>query len=1052
MRLSTQLTIAMIVLVVATAMAIGTLIYRNVAALALPRTLDRIEIHTQLVAGDLENTQSGVRAFVVGLTSAGSLLSMMRAQRAGGADPADGLTMVQWKERLAARFMAELRARPDYLRVGFVGLTDDGSENVLADRSAPGGVIRSTGFGEINRHSDEFQTIMGLRSDEAYVSQIAFGRNGEFANSPPVISVAAPVRYPDGRLFGAVMVALDMRRTFARIRQHLLPGTRLYVVNQQGEYLIRYDGTETSGSERFTRFQDEFPQIANEIRNEVAKPQIIQIRKGERFGIGWSTARFEGGPPITVFEMMPYSQVMAAAIAVRDDSIAGGVLAILVAALVSTLLARSLTKPLAEMTRAVQSFSGGKPTAVLLRGSGEIRTLANAFSHMATEVWEKTEAVKLEVMKRRRTETDLQGHAERARLFSAAVESSSDAIVTETVDGTITGWNPGAERLLGYMADEVIGKPANIIVPEHLHSKSGEVLRRISTGKEIEDYESVRIRKDGRQIDVSISVAPVKSDSGEIVGVAFAARDITAKKRVLHALLESEQLARGIVAAAPDAFIQFDENGKIVDWNPAAEAMFGWIKHEVLGMALGELVVKPDRRETFEKRIASYFRPTVSASIRAHFSEQFVRRDGELLDAEVAFGVLNLTHGYVFNMFVRDVTEKNAAEERLRQAQKMDAIGQLTGGVAHDFNNMLTIITGTIDILEAGVADRPELASIAKLINEAADRGAELTSRLLAFARKQPLQTRPTDVNDVIAESVRLLRPALGPNVEIDMLLEENLWSALIDSAQLSMAMVNLGINARDAMPNGGKLTLQTENVRLDQTSVNGDVEASEFVMIAVTDTGVGIPEEIRERVFEPFFTTKQIGKGTGLGLSMVYGFIKQSGGHVKLYSEEGIGTTIKLFLPRARAEELIEPATQAAIAGGDELILIVEDDALVRSYLTAQIQSFGYRTRSAANAAEALALIDDGLAFDLLFTDVIMPGQMNGRELAEEAEKRRPGLKVLFTSGFTEDAVIHRGRLNRGILLLAKPYRVADLARVLRCALDGDGLQPAARPTSKAS
>jgi nitrogen-specific signal transduction histidine kinase/ActR/RegA family two-component response regulator len=408
-------------------------------------------------------------------------------------------------------------------------------------------------------------------------------------------------------------------------------------------------------------------------------------------------------------------------------------------------------------------------------------------------------------------------------------------------------------------------------------------------------------------------------------------------------------------------------------------------------------------------------------------------------------------HGYVFNMFVRDVTEKNAAEERLRQAQKMDAIGQLTGGVAHDFNNMLTVITGTIDILEAGVADRPELAAIAKLINEAADRGAELTSHLLAFARKQPLQPRPTNIHDVIAEAARLLRPTLGRNVEIKVLLEKESWPALIDPAQLSMAIVNLGINARDAMPNGGKLTLETENMHLDQTSVNGEVQPCEFVMIAVTDTGIGIPEEIRERVFEPFFTTKPTGKGTGLGLSMVYGFVRQSGGHVKLYSEEGIGTTIKLFLPRAAAGDVIEPITPAAVAGGNELILIVEDDALVRSYVTAQIQSFGYRTRSATNAAEALALISDGLAFDLLFTDIIMPGQMNGRELAEEAGKRRPGLKVLFTSGFTEDAVINAGRLDSGIHLLAKPYRVADLARMLRYALDRDVLQPADIPTPKA-
>ena len=269
--------------------------------------------------------------------------------------------------------------------------------------------------------------------------------------------------------------------------------------------------------------------------------------------------------------------------------------------------------------------------------------------------------------------------------------------------------------------------------------------------------------------------------------------------------------------------------------------------------------------------------------------------------------------GYIINGFVRDITEKVAAEEQLKQAQKMESVGQLTGGIAHDFNNMLTVITGTIDILGDAVADKPQLAAIAKLISEAADRGAELTGHLLAFARKQPLQPRETDINALMVNSGKLLRPTLGEHIEIETILRPDVWPALVDPNQLSSALLNLAINARDAMPNGGKLTLETSNVVLDQNyaKTNADVPPGDYVLVAVSDTGQGIPEAIRNKVFEPFFTTKDVGKGTGLGLSMVYGFVKQSGGHIKVYSEEGHGTTFRIYLPRAGAQA--EPIARSA-------------------------------------------------------------------------------------------------------------------------------------------
>ena len=383
--------------------------------------------------------------------------------------------------------------------------------------------------------------------------------------------------------------------------------------------------------------------------------------------------------------------------------------------------------------------------------------------------------------------------------------------------------------------------------------------------------------------------------------------------------------------------------------------------------------------------------------------------------------------------------EKNVADLRLRQSQKMEAVGQLTGGIVHDLNNILTVITGTIEILAEGVADRPELVAITKMIDEAGVRGADLTQRLLAFARKQPLRPREVDLNALVTEAANLLPPTLGENVEVHLMLAADTSRALIDPCQLKNTIRNLALNARDAMVDGGKLTIETGNAVLDDNfaSMNGDVTAGNYVMVAVTDSGHGIPACILDHVFEPFFTTKEVGKGSGLGLSMVYGFVKQSNGHIKIDSEEGRGTTVRIYLPQAVGiAEPAEFARPSSVEGGRETILVVEDDHLVRTFVVGQIQSLGYATLAAVNAAEALVVIDGPTEIDLLFTDMIMPGSMNGRQLADKALQRRSSLKILFTSGYSNEAIIHHGHLDAGVLLLAKPYRKSDLARMIRAAL----------------
>ncbi|WP_192739797.1 CHASE3 domain-containing protein [Bradyrhizobium sp. OAE829] len=390
-------------------------------------------------------------------------------------------------------------------------------------------------------------------------------------------------------------------------------------------------------------------------------------------------------------------------------------------------------------------------------------------------------------------------------------------------------------------------------------------------------------------------------------------------------------------------------------------------------------------------------------------------------------------------LLYHDITATREIERKLQQSQKLDAIGKLTGGVAHDFNNMLTVITGTTERLVAALEDQPALRKTAELIDVAAERCIELIQHLLAFARRQPLQPRNIDVNGTVLDIAKLLRPTLGEHIEIDSILEPEVAAAHIDPSQLANSLLNMAINARDAMPEGGKLLLETRNVTLDEAyaKANPDVLPGPYVMLAVSDTGTGMSKETQDKVFEPFFTTKEVGKGTGLGMSMVYGFVKQSGGHIRIYSEEGHGTTIKLYLPPARGQAPAAVAAAAPLVGGAETILVVEDDDLVRNFVTTQLQTLGYQTLDTADGPSALQAVKNGLPFDLLFTDVILPNGMSGRQLADEVVKHRPGMRVLYTSGYTDNAIVHQGRLDPGVLLLSKPYRKSQLAKMIRQALD---------------
>jgi len=634
---------------------------------------------------------------------------------------------------------------------------------------------------------------------------------------------------------------------------------------------------------------------------------------------------------------------------------------------------------------------------------------------------------------RREAASEKNLRAERDRLFGAVVKSSNDAIITKLLDGSITSWNPAAERLFGFAAAEAIGQSINIIVPPDRRAEVRDIIDRSGRGEHIQHHETSRVCKDGRHVEVSLSISPILSVAGKIIGISETVHDITERKQTRQALDQEIEERRRIFETSNDLILVTDTSGNFIQVSPSVTAILGYQPSDMIGHSAVEFIHAEDLEHTRKE-----MRAARRGQSKRSFETRYVNKEGNAV-------ALNWTGTWSEpvqrHFFIgRDLTEKQAAEAQLRHAQRMDAVGQLTGGVAHDFNNILTVITGTIGILREAVADQPQLVTIADLIDEAAERGANLTKHLLAFARKQPLQPLEIDVNALVLESAKLLHPTLGKHIEIAPLLAEDAWTALVDPNQLTTAVLNLALNARDAMPNGGKLAIETGNVVLDESYANmhSELAPGNYVMIAVSDTGSGIPAALLERVFEPFFTTKEVGRGTGLGLSMVFGFVKQSGGHIKIYSEEGHGTSVKIYLPRATGlqQTTAEALVSGTVEGGKETILVVEDDTMVRRYVMTQIESLGYATLEAANASEALRIVDGVPAIDLLFTDVIMPGGMNGRQLVEEALRRRPDLKTLYTSGYTENAIVHHGRLDSGVLLLVKPYRKAELARMIRLAL----------------
>jgi signal transduction histidine kinase/CheY-like chemotaxis protein len=499
----------------------------------------------------------------------------------------------------------------------------------------------------------------------------------------------------------------------------------------------------------------------------------------------------------------------------------------------------------------------------------------------------------------------------------------------------------------------------------------------------------------------------------------------------------SQARQRGILQATldniRDGVAVFDTRGRLVAFNRTFFQFLDFPQElAVPGAALENF------RDIDRHRDSAVFDDLPTATGEPEEGYQRVVLGGRELDV-----YRNAVPGGGFLVAVMDVSDRVRSEAAVRQTQKMEAIGHLTGGVAHDFNNLLQIISANLDLAAADMAGNPRVAGRLQNALGAVERGSRLTGQLLAFARRQALVPRSLNLTRLLPGMTDLLRRTLGERIEVETVVAGGLWNTSVDANQLENAVINLAINSRDAMPDGGKLTIEVANAFLDDAYKveHPDVTPGQYVMLAVSDTGSGMTEGVMARVFEPFFTTKPEGQGTGLGLSQVYGFVKQSGGHIKVYSEVGEGTTIKLYLPRTRrAEEETRSARPEAIVGGSETILVVEDDEGVRAAVIDMLGELGYHVLKAINAEDALTVLRSGVKIDLLFTDVVMPGPIPTRELARRAQEMQPGISVLFTSGYTQNAIVHNGKLDDDVFLLSKPYRRDDLARKLRAMLSRHG------------
>jgi len=698
--------------------------------------------------------------------------------------------------------------------------------------------------------------------------------------------------------------------------------------------------------------------------------------------------------------------------------------------------ARQISALLIMMTIAVAigiaMFVTRKLTAEIQQREHAQTAIRKLNEDLEKKVAERTEELARTVEALKREVSDRKVREEENRRLAAIVEHSDDAIIALDLDGRITDWNAGAERMLGYTRGEIIGMPITTVVPADHHSEPFENQAKLKRGDTVVRRDSLRKRKDGMVIHVALTVSPIRDKDGAIIGSSGIVRDITERKLIEGALRRSEASYRSFVENAPFGILRTTLDGRILQANPALVEMLGYDSEEdVLGLNMATDVFR--HPEELEEATAWCRRQDSMHGLEVDWKHKDGRHFTVRCDAHV---VLDRDGKLEFlESFVEDISQRRALEMQLRQGQKMEAIGRLAGGIAHDFNNLLGVIIGYSDLVSEHIGADSQLHNPVEQIKKAGSRASALTRQLLAFSRQQVLETKVLNLNTIIEEMARMLPPLLGEDVELRTSLAPALGQVKADRGQIEQVIMNLAVNARDAMPEGGRLSIETKNSNLNEefAARHRPTVPGNYVMLIVSDTGSGMDAQTQAHIFEPFFTTKEQGRGTGLGLATVYGFVKQSGGYVWVDSEPGVGSTFTIYLPLANEVAPRNHAADVVVAPmrGAETILLVEDEESLRTLTRGQLEDSGYTVLEAGCGTDAIRIAQEHRGpIHLLLTDVVMPG-MNGRVVAETLTASRPEIRVVYMSGYTGFSDYGLGELDA--IVIQKPFTKRVLLQRLR-------------------
>jgi PAS domain S-box-containing protein len=898
MRLFTRLLVAMIAIVVLATGLVGLFIYRGVRTTLLPIELERVKTHAQVLAQGLEAYVQGAKADVLAVSKFPPVQGIIEAQTGGTSHSRNRESLKSWRKQLAAIFLAKLETNPEDVQFRFIGRADGGLEIVRVDRSGPNGTLRIVRDGQLQAKGKRpyFKGSINLPMGSVYVSPVEMNQERGAVQTPhmPVLRVATPVHRADGTTFGIVIVNLDMRPAFHHLQANSRQGQKIYLVNSSGDYLVNPDPRREFGFElgKRERIQDDFPQLAGTLSERGIFVRDIQDAKMHNLVAIGVPEILAGQRRVTFFELIPYSDLLAAISPIKRLSIMAGLLVILLAVIASIFISKSISDPLKEMTEAAEAVSrGGNLRSLATRAVGEVGVLARAFERMVRDIQEKTAALQEENEARRWTEEALEERIQKERLLSAVVESTGDAIVTKTLEGVITGWNVAATHLYGYTPEEMVGQSVQMMIPKDKKEELPRILGMIRRGDMVEHFETVRVTKGGSPIDVSLTVSPIKSTSGEIVGASAIARDITKRKR-------AEELFRLAVNASPSGMIMVDVEGNIQLANDESARMFNYDREELIGKRIEDLIPSLNLMQQVEHR-RNFFSDPTARSMGAGRETLGRRKDGSEFPVEIGLNPTKAETGLVVLVAIVDITERKEAErlinahaEELRRSNA--ELEQFAYVASHDLQEPLRMVTSYTELLaERYRSQLDERADkYIRYIVDGTRRMKQLINDLLAFSRLNT-QAKPFEAIDcglVIKQVLTGMKTSIsesGAQVEC-----KNLPVLYAEPTQIGRLFQNLISNAIKFHSD------QTPVIRISAERSDG------MWTFAVKDNGIGIDEAFSDRIFQMFqrLHGRDEYDGNGIGLALARKIVERHGGRIWFKSGSSGGTTFYFTMPGGHA------------------------------------------------------------------------------------------------------------------------------------------------------